>query len=1107
MGSKMRRTSLPVISVQRSGLHAGSNQSRQHQSHQSTPLTPQTVNLSTTSAIISEAHGIVTDMLVDRTSTNLPAHILAGLHSLAELLEPLGPVPLGSGAGGSRGQPHFYQQQQMQHSARMLSMMRLNEAMNSSADDLPFIGESAGDLYRTRTVHPATLRRMSCATWSTTTSATGMPTMEPEPAAMRRNTIFQSFTDSSPTLSPAQSTSDLYPAKSESTGKTGRSDTDSTRLATNYTKHRSNSVCSLQPGKAHNRPRGNRLTLGFTASGASLESRRTLSTGDEDSRASTFEEDTPTGSEFEKYELLKYAVSSALPSGTHTLEQSPHLHQQSLQQTQQQTPSQTSSTTATGGLVSGSTFSPRRLSVLQEEDPLVTTPDVNKSSVSFVPLPGVSIVDAGCEHSQDTTDYANTSLLTVTDNLYSSVEQLGVGEKHHCLSPQLCLVCRASANAVLLASTTGNDAVSCHYCPIHRRTSEPYTRTHKSTMTALSAAGSSNSYTFVNDINGERRHSANLECTMRHGMSKSALPPTLPLCRCTLRTRQCRILLSPTRCCDVMGGGSSELAFIKELAHEDADVDAEKRSRLDFELPTDDKTILLSDGSVYNTDHLKDDPLLASIHLWDYPIFDLEKQAGNQMLSQLCYRVFHVTGLLETFRIPLQEFFNYFHALELGYRDKPYHNRMHAADVLQAVFYLTSQPIPAFQTLSHDDPPTESADGAEGDETTASYQSPFVAEDTYGVMGSNLPALELMALYTAAAMHDYDHPGRTNAFLVNTMAPQAILYNDRAVLENHHAAAAWSLFLSHPEHNFLCHLERSEFKRFRFLVIEAILATDLKRHFEILAEFSSKAREGSGIDWRSETDRLLVMEMCIKLADINGPCKDFPLHYQWTLRIAEEFYEQGDEEQELGLPVSPYMDRRNPQLAKLQESFINHLVAPMCNCYFDCGLMPAIWVEKEESCSTSDGEDKDDDPRDSCQKRPKNVFCIQTEHLLHNHNRWAEVLKEEQSKCEVSISVSVADTASLSEGSDHDTTTDPSPLNPVLSSGASHREAYAEPLDGSSCGATESENDRAEGCADSQDEEMQIVPLIDEDHQATLEQTRRSSSDSQLLNSDQESKL
>ena len=71
---------------------------------------------------------------------------------------------------------------------------------------------------------------------------------------------------------------------------------------------------------------------------------------------------------------------------------------------------------------------------------------------------------------------------------------------------------------------------------------------------------------------------------------------------------------------------------------------------------------------------------------------------------------------------------------------------------------------------------------------------------------------------------------------------QAILYNDRSVLENHHAAAAWSLFLSDSRYNWLKHLDAAEFKRFRFLVIECILATDLKRHFDILAEFSAKVR-------------------------------------------------------------------------------------------------------------------------------------------------------------------------------------------------------------------------------------------------------------------------
>ena len=50
--------------------------------------------------------------------------------------------------------------------------------------------------------------------------------------------------------------------------------------------------------------------------------------------------------------------------------------------------------------------------------------------------------------------------------------------------------------------------------------------------------------------------------------------------------------------------------------------------------------------------------------------------------------------------------------------------------------------------------------------------------------------------------------------------------------------------------------------------------------------------DATGIDWTSETDRLMVANMVIKVADINGPCKKKDLHLQWTHRISEEFYEQ-----------------------------------------------------------------------------------------------------------------------------------------------------------------------------------------------------------------------
>uniref|UniRef100_A0A4W5JR49 PDEase domain-containing protein n=1 Tax=Hucho hucho TaxID=62062 RepID=A0A4W5JR49_9TELE len=189
---------------------------------------------------------------------------------------------------------------------------------------------------------------------------------------------------------------------------------------------------------------------------------------------------------------------------------------------------------------------------------------------------------------------------------------------------------------------------------------------------------------------------------------------------------------------------------------------------------------------------------------------------------------------------------NYFHALENGYRDIPYHNRIHATDVLHAVWYLTTQAVPGLPSLITDHCSASDSDSDSG--ITHSHMGYLVSktysvsEDGYGCLSGLIPALELMALYVAAAMHDYDHPGRTNAFLVATSAPQAVLYNDRSVLENHHAASAWNLFMSRPEYNFLVNLDHVEFKRFRFLVIEAILATDLKKHFDFLAEFNAKVK-------------------------------------------------------------------------------------------------------------------------------------------------------------------------------------------------------------------------------------------------------------------------
>lgn len=144
------------------------------------------------------------------------------------------------------------------------------------------------------------------------------------------------------------------------------------------------------------------------------------------------------------------------------------------------------------------------------------------------------------------------------------------------------------------------------------------------------------------------------------------------------------------------------------------------------------------------------------------------------------------------------------------------------------------------------------------------------------------------------------------------MDSKALLYNDRSVLENHHIAAAFTVLMS-PENdcNFLSHLSREDFKNFRETVIELVLATDLQtQHFAMLSMFKNKIYVTETFDpQNNREDRLLLWKMMIKCADLSNPTKRMDIYGEWTTRILEEFFCQGDKEKRFGIPVSPYYDR------------------------------------------------------------------------------------------------------------------------------------------------------------------------------------------------------
>ena len=77
---------------------------------------------------------------------------------------------------------------------------------------------------------------------------------------------------------------------------------------------------------------------------------------------------------------------------------------------------------------------------------------------------------------------------------------------------------------------------------------------------------------------------------------------------------------------------------------------------------------------------------------------------------------------------------------------------------------------------------------------------------------------------------------------------------------------------------------------------------------------------------------------------------------------------QGDEEARLGLPISPFMDGSAPQLARLQDSFISHIVAPLCSSYHAAALMPGHWLreggEEEEEEEKQEEEEQEEEEQE-----------------------------------------------------------------------------------------------------------------------------------------------
>ena len=301
----------------------------------------------------------------------------------------------------------------------------------------------------------------------------------------------------------------------------------------------------------------------------------------------------------------------------------------------------------------------------------------------------------------------------------------------------------------------------------------------------------------------------------------------------------------------------------------------------------------------------------------DFDIFELNKLLNKKTSIYLAMEILTRLAIVDNGGIPHNILFDFVKEIVSHYdRVKAiYHNDLHAGDVMQTVYTI------------------------------------FVKGKLNVKM--KLSELDIFAILVAALCHDYKHPGTNNAYNINARTKYAMRYNDLHVLENYHISQTFKV-LSNKKFNIFQNFTPEEYRISRRRMIDAVISTDMAKHTKVITAAKTKTElydiiKGKNFtkifedipEDETKTNKQLIdlydrqqclLNMIIHTSDISNPAKPDKVSSQWTQRVYDEFFVQGDLEKEKKLPVSNFCDRNTTNVNKAMIGFISFVVGPTINC-------------------------------------------------------------------------------------------------------------------------------------------------------------------------------
>jgi class 3 adenylate cyclase len=223
------------------------------------------------------------------------------------------------------------------------------------------------------------------------------------------------------------------------------------------------------------------------------------------------------------------------------------------------------------------------------------------------------------------------------------------------------------------------------------------------------------------------------------------------------------------------------------------------------------------------------------------------------------------------------------------YRDVPFHNFDHASHVIMSAGKLMKRIVNP-EAVGFDQSDTETVD-------RDVQLSREIHRMTYGI--SSDPLMQFAVVFSAL-IHDVDHTGLTNKELIDMKAPIAAAYCEKCVAEQNSVDLAWRLLMEskYQDLRACIYSTETELKRFRELIVDAVLATDIadkelqtlrkNRWADAFHEKLTVVDPGDNL----EMDRkaTIVFEHIIQASDVSHCMQHWHTYQKFNARLFEERY-------------------------------------------------------------------------------------------------------------------------------------------------------------------------------------------------------------------------